>query len=158
MFLYDVEAKEKQQTESGSDVIKASTSSIKDITGSGERADGAVEFTFASESANGTRVKILRDDMFHDYDNRDRLLGRIEGIQLVSRRNGSELSQAECYRLCGIVHPEKSEGTAESGHESKSITPKKPAMVKMDNSSSPLSDCPSDLSDWATNNNKARHY
>jgi hypothetical protein len=110
--------------------------------------NGPAEFTFASDSVDGSPVKVLQDNLFRGYDDRDRLLGRIEGIQLASRQKGMELSRAECYRLCGIAYPEKFESITNTSLKGEITTPKRSVKGKIGTSSSPLSDCPSDLSEW----------
>jgi hypothetical protein len=117
--------------------------------GEDRMTESSARFKFAPESAGGTPVTVLQDDLFREYDDRERLLGKIEGIQAASRQQGTELSQAECYRLCGISYPGGVQGTAsifreqESRNDASTIE-----ALSKDASDSPLSECPSDLSDW----------
>jgi hypothetical protein len=85
---------------------------------------------------------VLQDDLFRGYKDRERLLGKMEGIQIASRQQGTELSQSECYRLCGVPYPSIASVSARLD----STPPSVPST--METSESPLSDCPSNLSDW----------
>jgi hypothetical protein len=93
--------------------------------GSGE--DGKV-FTFVSDSKDGV-VTVRWDELLRGHANRERLLGKMEGViiasryvniaisivsgvrpleylaNLVIRANRIDLSLEECYRLCGIPVP-----------------------------------------------------
>jgi hypothetical protein len=108
----------------------------------GVRIESPAQIRFASEAMGGTPVTVLQDDLFRGYKDRERLLGKMEGIQLASRQQGIELSQSECYRLCGIPYP----GTVSQSVKRDSTPPSVPRTEET--SESPLSDCPSDLSDW----------
>jgi hypothetical protein len=119
---------------------------VRKTIASGKRADSPPEFMFASDSVDGTPIKVSQTELLRGYENRERLLGKIEGIQLASRRKGIELSQADCYRLCGIAYPEGSQSTASSRLKHEITPPSRTNKGKTDNSSSPLSDYPSDLS------------
>jgi hypothetical protein len=91
---------------------------------------------------------IPREDLFHGYKARDHLLGKLEGIQLASRHMGTELSQAECYKLCGISYSEEVPSTPTKPANIEKITPDVTAKLEIGDGASPLSDCPSDISDW----------
>jgi hypothetical protein len=122
----------------------------------GRRADSPTEFMFASDFVDGTPIKISQTELLCGYENRERLLGKIEGIQLASRQKGTELSQAGCYQLCGIVYSEAARGTSASRSKHEVTPPSKLSKGKTDNSSSPLSDYPSDLSDPESSKKKVR--
>jgi hypothetical protein len=116
-----------------------------------KQTQGRAQFTFAPVSTGGTPITILQDDVFRGHDGRERLLGKIEGIQLASRQQGIELSQAECYRLCGIRYPGVVESTASTSREQGTMPLQGVSTVERLSkkaSVSPFSDCPSDLSDW----------
>jgi hypothetical protein len=122
-----------------------------DIGARRKQTESPIQFTFASESSDGTPTTILQNDLFRGHDDRERLLGKIEGIQIASRQQGTELSLAECYRLCGIPCPGVIGNTAGMPHEQETMPLQDVSTVKTpikDMSASPLSDCPSDLSDW----------
>jgi hypothetical protein len=119
--------------------------------GEDHMTESSARFKFAPESVGGTPVTVLQDDLFRRYSDKERLLGKIEGIQLASRQQGTELSRAECYRLCRISYPGGVQGTASTFREQEN-RPRNDAStaetLSKDASVSPLSDCPSDLSDW----------
>ncbi|KAF1843816.1 uncharacterized protein K460DRAFT_408138 [Cucurbitaria berberidis CBS 394.84] len=121
-------------------------------------------FTFASNSSSkGGMVTIRRDELFHGHKDRDRLIGKMEGILITCRHTGTELSLEECYRLCGI--PDSAIRVEKTGNR-ETTPPQSPekgqtAVAKSDMQGqspgrigegstrhSDFSDCPSDLSDW----------
>jgi len=117
---------------------------------------GAVQDYKATTTSMGAA---LPEELFQGRADRDRLIGRVEGIRLVDEKLGTVTSMAECFRLCGLVGPEESRGTevagavsskqemsteqAPIGETSMFKTPQKAAHVPEE---SPLSECPSDLS------------
>jgi hypothetical protein len=109
---------------------------------------GTDSVTFGSDTTKKTSIPIHHDELVYGHENRERLLGKIEGIQLASRHAGTELSLAECYKLCGIEDPGENQNTSEMGHEQASTRPSASGIVKRHGDDSPLSDCPSDLSEW----------
>jgi hypothetical protein len=111
------------------------------------------EFWFASSSASSASIKILREDLFLGHKDREHLLGKLEGIQLAGRHMGTELSQAECYKLCGVEFPREAYKRIPSkqGYTEKT-TPDVVSKVEAGDGASPLSDCPSDISDWEESN------
>jgi hypothetical protein len=125
-------------------------------TGAGNGADSPTEFMFPSDSVDGTPIKISQTELLHGYENRERLLGKTKGIQLASRQKGAGLSQAECYQLCGITYPEGAGSTPSTRYNNGMSPPSKASNGKTDSSSSPLSDAPSDLSDWESSKKKVR--
>jgi hypothetical protein len=90
--------------------------------------------------------------LFPGYKDREHLLGKLEGIQLASRRMGTELSQAECYKLCGIEFPEEVQKRTPTKPENTEETTPDVGKVEAGDGASPLSDCPSDISDWEESN------
>lgn len=66
---------------------------------------------------------------------------------------GTELSQAECYKLCRIDFSEKvQKRTPKKPESTDETTPDIVGKVEADNGASPLSDCPTDISDWEESN------
>jgi hypothetical protein len=152
-------------------VQKASTKTLR----SNKRSTSPAQFTFASDCIDDNSVTILEKDLFPGYEDRERLIGKVEGMQLVHRQAGTGISLAECYKLCGMAYPEEVQST-ESGRCIKRETTsrvsteivknaepafsplsepldslrklKTPKKRKQESSISPLSDCPSDLSNW----------
>jgi hypothetical protein len=118
---------------------------------------GTDSVTFGSDAIKKTSIPIHHDELVCGYKSRERLLGKIEGIQLASRHAGTELSLAECYKLCGIEDPGEDQNTSETGHEQASTRPSASGIVKRHGDDSPLSDCPSDLSEWEVDE-KVRLY
>jgi hypothetical protein len=115
------------------------------------QTQGPAPFTFASVSTGGTPITILQDGFFRGHDERERLLGKMEGIQLASRQQGIDISQAECYRLCRIPYPGVVGSTASTSCEQGTMLLQDSGTVETlgkKASVSPLSECPSDLSDW----------
>jgi hypothetical protein len=120
-------------------------SSVQETNTLGVRTESPAQFKFASESTGGAPITVLQDDLFRGYNDRERLLGKIEGIQIANRQKGTELSQSDCYRLCGVPDPGGC-GTDSVSLKQNNTPPSVPGAVEI--SGSPLSDCPSDLSDW----------
>ena len=99
---------------------------------------------------------LLPDDLFLGHPDRERLRGRFEGIIMASRKHGTEASIADCYRLCGMPEPKETRAPTNSPLSKMKLTPPKSAVNTPQKESeppkeptkSPLSDCPSDISEW----------
>jgi hypothetical protein len=104
--------------------------------------------TVGPDATKKTSIPIHHDELFNGSENRERLLGKIEGIQLASRHAGTELSLAECYKLCGIEYTGANEDTSETDHKEASTRSSLSNIGERHGDDSPLSDCPSDLSEW----------
>jgi hypothetical protein len=164
----------RQRCSSELPTVSLRKASIK-TSRSNQRSASPAQFTFASDCIGGNSVTILEKDLFPGYEDRERLIGKVEGMQLVHRQAGTGISLAECYKLCGMAYPEEVQST-ETGRYIKrettsrvftetvknaepAISPlseppdsvrklKTPTKGKQEPSISPLSDCPSDLSNW----------
>jgi hypothetical protein len=128
------------------------------------------EVALTSDSSNSTAE--FPEDLFFGHADRDRLLGRFEGIRLVDQKLGTLTSIADCYRLCGIPYPEETKGTNVAATCSKEIptpektlarsspelqTPKKASREPKLPTASPLSDCPTDISEWEEKKKVSTH-
>jgi hypothetical protein len=122
-----------------------------------KRMDSDVETTFSSDSMLDSATP-LPNDFFLGHSNRERLYGRFEGIRMASRQKGTEASLADCYRICGIPYPEEFCGLEDKPlskleltppkSASKGFTPQKDVIQPKQPDGSPLSDCPSNISEW----------
>jgi hypothetical protein len=111
---------------------------------------------FTAESSGA-----LPDDLFLGHADRERLIGRFEGIRLADKRLGTETSVEECYRLCGLEGPGERRGIEGAGEVSTVESPlvkqtvstetvfKTPQKASQAPTESPLSECPTDLSQWS---------
>lgn len=127
-----------------------------------EWCGGAVQEVKPGARFTAESSAALPDELFLGHADRDRLIGRFEGIRLVDKRLRTETSVEECYRLCGLEGPGERRGTVgevskpeipteESPHvrhatEAVFKTPQKATQAPTE---SPLSECPTDLSQWS---------
>lgn len=126
---------------------------------------GAVQDCKLSALATAEPVAALPENLFAGHADRERLVGRFEGIRLVDKQKGTHTSIAECYELCGLPLPEEMRSTAVvTSPKSKApametsipVSTEKPELCKTPqkakqavSADSPLSDCPTDLSQWS---------
>jgi hypothetical protein len=159
-----------------SSVLPTSSSrhTIIKALGADGRFDGSTEYALLSDSTDGTSVTALQQDQFPTHLDKERLLGKVEGIQLAYQKAGTKISLATCYELCGVPYHGGFQSIKTDEHTKPEITPPKtpyterpysaspllsgapdtaseletPIKGKQKPGDSPLSDCPSDLSDW----------
>jgi hypothetical protein len=136
--------------------------------------NGPAEYSFPSDSTNGTAVTMLQQDPFPTRLCQERLFDKAESIEIAKLKAGTKISLAECYELRSAPYPGGFQSTELVEHTKPKITPPKsryterpkPALpplaeapnspsksetlrkIKQEPGDSPLSDYPSDLSDW----------
>jgi hypothetical protein len=135
-----------------------SRQSMSAVRDSNQLSHGPGRISVTSYSTNKTSITIGHDGFFRDSENRERHLGRIEGIQIASRHAGAELSLAECYKLCEIAYPGERLKTSKTGPQQDNTRPHHAGIVESNDDGSPLSDCPSDLSEWEMGKMVRRGY
>ncbi|USP73289.1 uncharacterized protein yc1106_00563 [Curvularia clavata] len=129
----------------------------------------AKTLTFAPDPKRNKSVVTVRcNELFRGHVDRDHLIGKMEGALIASKANKVDLTLEECYRLCDIPSPDQRalqedfvpltgpSGEITAAHvvgennRSPATSPKSPAQKIRSSSSSStsLSDCPSDISNW----------
>jgi hypothetical protein len=90
---------------------------------------------------------VLSDELL-DHPDRERVCGKFEGSHLISQQRGTETSPADCHPICDIPYPEEIHDTEQSTLSRVELMPAKEMKETKQPTDSPLSACPSDISDW----------